>query len=811
MQGRARLVQAVASALDSGSTVLVSGPAGIGKTTVVRAVLRGRPHAAGTSLDSLRWKPYLPLSLALDEELHGEPETVASSVTRMLDGRILFIDDLQWADNATREVVSMIAGMVPVVTTVRTDDDAPPVALSDAVEIVVDPLDGTTSRALARKLHPDLTADEIDRLVGSAGGNPLLLEQLVHRGRTTPTLRAAATERLKAMPQPVRDLVTELALLRRPVPLDMFEVERGELPAGFVVRGGRSVTLVHDLLADAAVDALDEQSRKAAHRRLAMRLADHEAAEHYLAAGDMAAAAEAAARALESESDPVVRARALSIAADATGDVRLQLDTAAALVAIGDWTGAARAAASVETDDPTLSAEALLHTGRARWFSADLPGAREAIESGLQLAAGTGSATEVRLLVELANQRVRTEHAGRETTPVAEEALAAALRAGVDVSRARLVHATALAHDDRDGWEDAYRAVITTAAEAGDSESECAAAFFLASHYGLRGRTRAAIELLETFIERAGELGQYTWQVHMRAAALTDRFWAGDHPATLAKVCRHFIDEQPMFRNRAQIELVMALALADAGHVDEARARIDEVLRLLPTTDDQSLLLATGADLAWVAGDTKACLAYVDRAITVGPGYFGVLVAAVAAGAYAQFESGSGVSIEAPDVAAMPVFAAFGGEIAALRAAPATPDEAIATLDRIAAQWTAIGTTRFALRASWAAASIAVRSHHASARRRITTVHDEAIESELWWIRRRAATTLAQLDGVPSLTEREDAVIRLVGDGLTSRAIAERLGISRVTVETHIRGAMRKLGATTRRQAAALRFQHDGE
>ncbi len=106
---------------------------------------------------------------------------------------------------------------------------------------------------------------------------------------------------------------------------------------------------------------------------------------------------------------------------------------------------------------------------------------------------------------------------------------------------------------------------------------------------------------------------------------------------------------------------------------------------------------------------------------------------------------------------------------------------------------------------------IAVRSQHASARRRITSVHDEAIEGELWWIRRRAAATLAQLDGAPSLTEREDAVIRLVGDGLTSRAIAEQLSISRVTVETHIRAAMRKLGATTRRQAVALRFHHDGE
>jgi DNA-binding CsgD family transcriptional regulator len=40
--------------------------------------------------------------------------------------------------------------------------------------------------------------------------------------------------------------------------------------------------------------------------------------------------------------------------------------------------------------------------------------------------------------------------------------------------------------------------------------------------------------------------------------------------------------------------------------------------------------------------------------------------------------------------------------------------------------------------------------------------------------------------------------------GLSSAEISERLGISRSTVETHIRSAKAKLGARTRRQAAAM-------
>jgi DNA-binding CsgD family transcriptional regulator len=60
------------------------------------------------------------------------------------------------------------------------------------------------------------------------------------------------------------------------------------------------------------------------------------------------------------------------------------------------------------------------------------------------------------------------------------------------------------------------------------------------------------------------------------------------------------------------------------------------------------------------------------------------------------------------------------------------------------------------------------------------------------------------MDRPALLTERETAVLELVGEGLTSNEIADRLGIARPTVESHIGAAMRKLGARTRRQAALM-------
>jgi DNA-binding NarL/FixJ family response regulator len=58
-------------------------------------------------------------------------------------------------------------------------------------------------------------------------------------------------------------------------------------------------------------------------------------------------------------------------------------------------------------------------------------------------------------------------------------------------------------------------------------------------------------------------------------------------------------------------------------------------------------------------------------------------------------------------------------------------------------------------------------------------------------------------DRVPSLTQREREVLRLLADGLANDEIGKRLHISPETVRTHIRKAMTKLEADTRTPAVA--------
>lgn len=55
-----------------------------------------------------------------------------------------------------------------------------------------------------------------------------------------------------------------------------------------------------------------------------------------------------------------------------------------------------------------------------------------------------------------------------------------------------------------------------------------------------------------------------------------------------------------------------------------------------------------------------------------------------------------------------------------------------------------------------------------------------------------------------SLTPREHQVLRLVGEGRSTKEIARELGITRATVRCHVQRVLTKLGVASRLQAVAL-------
>lgn len=61
------------------------------------------------------------------------------------------------------------------------------------------------------------------------------------------------------------------------------------------------------------------------------------------------------------------------------------------------------------------------------------------------------------------------------------------------------------------------------------------------------------------------------------------------------------------------------------------------------------------------------------------------------------------------------------------------------------------------------------------------------------------------------LTEREAAVIRRVASGRSNRDIAEELELSTRTVQKHLERAYRKLGVSSRSEAARIAWRRDGD
>jgi DNA-binding NarL/FixJ family response regulator len=65
-----------------------------------------------------------------------------------------------------------------------------------------------------------------------------------------------------------------------------------------------------------------------------------------------------------------------------------------------------------------------------------------------------------------------------------------------------------------------------------------------------------------------------------------------------------------------------------------------------------------------------------------------------------------------------------------------------------------------------------------------------------------ASTGRTSVSGLGALTRSEHEVARLVAEGWSNREIADRLVVSRRTVESHMSAIYRKLAVTTRVQVA---------
>jgi DNA-binding NarL/FixJ family response regulator len=109
--------------------------------------------------------------------------------------------------------------------------------------------------------------------------------------------------------------------------------------------------------------------------------------------------------------------------------------------------------------------------------------------------------------------------------------------------------------------------------------------------------------------------------------------------------------------------------------------------------------------------------------------------------------------------------------------------------------------TRFAAVQAGASAFI----HKSKAASEVVTAIRDVARGRMLITPRTIATLIAKRRGIEaqlqSLTVREKEVLRLMADGLPSRAVAAKLGISYTTVRTHIRSLGSKLGVHSKLEA----------
>ncbi len=319
-------LEAVANS--SGRLVLVRGEAGIGKTTLLREFCERNRDAARIlwgACEPLATPPPLGPFFEVAEATGGEleelvsgaarPHEVTAALIRELAGRratVLVLDDLHWADEATLDVLRLLARKVEsvpalVLASFRDDelDRTHPLAL------VLGEL--TSARSVSRLSVPLLSRDAVRRLAAphqidpeelyrQTNGNPFFVSEALAAGIDTvpSTVRDAVLARMARLSEPARRLLEAVAVAAPQVEVWLLEalapseLDRLEecLASGMVLPAERGVAFRHELARLAVEEALAPNRRVALNRRATEALAARadadpaRVAHHAEAAGD---------------------------------------------------------------------------------------------------------------------------------------------------------------------------------------------------------------------------------------------------------------------------------------------------------------------------------------------------------------------------------------------------------------------------------------------------------------------------------------------------------------------------------------------
>jgi DNA-binding CsgD family transcriptional regulator len=293
--------------------------------------------------------------------------------------------------------------------------------------------------------------------------------------------------------------------------------------------------------------------------------------------------------------------------------------------------------------------------------------------------------------------------------------------------------------------------------------------------------------------------------------ARVDVLWRGDHDAI--PELELIVQEPTLGPHLDQARSDLALALGYAARFPDARRVLEDGLAQAGSARGAAILRMIESEVEFEAGRFERAYEAAQETLAGAPGVmtggFALLYRA-----WACMETGRPVPADSLAGPAPPLLAPAEVEIEALRALqdPSRAAEAEALFDESARGWES-GLVHRELRARWGAAEAARRAGESErAVERLLALEERVEAMALPGFAGRVRRSLREAgvarasasDGDGLLSAREREVMELVSQGLTSREIAQRLGVSRSTVETQVTSAMRKLKASTRKQAASL-------
>lgn len=843
METRHTLVDDAARRVQAGTSVVLRGPAGIGKTTIVRAVTErlaadGRVVLRAVASETSHRLPLGAFAGVLSTQPSGAAvERLAAAVgeLRRTGARaLLVVDDAFLLDDESAALVHHVAATasMPLLVTVRAEAvwpdairrlwrdglaelvDVAPLGRPDAVALVESRLDGVVDAAT------------LDRLVDTGEGNPLVLHELVTASRhagllhqrngvwTADGLVAGATARdlldarVAAFGAEVR-VVAELVAVGGAVPRWLLEactskaavdeargarVVRERDADGFVEPG-------HPLVADAVRRSLDADALVACLRRLvdvAMVAADRASGAEMLVPLGLWLLAlddrrEADAEALLAAGDRAMDGLRFELA-EQLAEAALRAGGGERARDLGVRVRAMQGRAST-TDDLTASERRQRAQGMAEAFLlglAPFDGVRAAIGDAIDCL----DPGPLRLELEALDLNIALV-VGNPMAPVLERLLAI-VRDHPDTQAARVAAIrSANALSDAGRFDEVLR--LLDEAEGGQVPLNEFHRYQLGQNRALalhrRGRTAEAERVLAERLSGSDSPLAVTFRSVVRA----ELDLAAGRPADAARHLGQIltvvgsIDAGGL---RTWSRAMLRYANAWANGRDDTDVRPDRTPGLQARPMEVPGGLADCQRLAALDRLPEALrrsLALADRAERDGLDFFALRALHLAG----RIQVTASLARRATALAA--ACQSEWGALMADHLGALASDDAVA-LEKVAEGFERVGQLALAREAfhTAAAAHRAVGQRNASGRCR-----DRAAALAASGV---VATFAIHQPEATELTPREREVVALAGAGRTNREVAVALGLSARTVETHLQRAYRKLGVNDR---SALGRHHD--